>query len=693
MNKREFLESAKIYNENYDYSLLPDDDFTKKSKVTIICNNLNRFGIVHGKFETDWEHFIRRQQKCPKCSNRGRMTRDEFILSARTVHGFDYTYDKIPEGTVNLSAKYDLYCNKHKQYFSQTLIKHLYEGQGCPICRYEKVSKNKTKSTEEFIAKAQLIHQGKYDYTLVEYKSINEKVSIICPEHGVFEMTPGNHCHKTNPQGCPVCGRIKNAINRRSNLSDFIKKATLLHNNLYSYEKAVYTTSDKKLIITCPKHGDFEMTPSNHLIGQGCPKCGSSKMESAVRDILNENGIRFVEQKKFPEFLPAKYSVDFFIIDKKIIIECQGRQHFDDNNWGKNKAEQQGILDVVQKRDKIKYDLLIENGFTVLYYADYTNIVFPYHVITDIDELVNCIKKAPENKYVVKESKHSHLLSEMIYSIYSGKLIKNEETIIPGDTISVVLPEIKIAFDVIDFENGSELHREYMYYAKKRDKMMALGYDFYQIFEDEIIGKSDIVKSRIKNILSIKGDDDERIFARKCVVKDVNPKDAVDFLEENHLQGKCGSTYRYGLYYEGQLVSLMTFGKTRHFIGNNRHNYELLRFVNKRNTTVVGAASRLLKHFIKTINSDMSIVSYADKRWSKGKLYERLGFHKYNESQPNYYYLVNNQRKYRFNFRKSKLVEQGFDSNKSEHEIMLLNNIYRIYDAGALCYELKINKK
>ena len=129
----------------------------------------------------------------------------------------------------------------------------------------------------------------------------------------------------------------------------------------------------------------------------------------------------------------------------------------------------------------------------------------------------------------------------------------------------------------------------------------------------------------------------------------------------------------------------MTFGKTRHFIGNSSHQFELLRFCNKLNTSVIGAASRLFKYFIKTVKPN-NIVSYADKRWSNGNLYEKLKFHKYNESKPNYYYVIGNRRKNRFNFRKSILVKKyNCPQDISEHEFCKSKGWYRIYDCGCLC--------
>ena len=219
---------------------------------------------------------------------------------------------------------------------------------------------------------------------------------------------------------------------------------------------------------------------------------------------------------------------------------------------------------------------------------------------------------------------------------------------------------------------------------------MDKGIQLVHIFEDEWIYKKDIVKSRILNLLG----KSDRIYARKCEIRNVSPSTARSFLDDNHIQGFCSSAYRYGLYYNGELVSLMTFGNKRKNLGSKSINghYELLRFCNKLNTTVIGGASRLFKHFIKEVKP-IEIVSYADRRWSNGNLYEKLGFTLTHKSQPSYFYVINDKRENRFKYRKDALVKEGYDKDKTEHQIMLERGIYRIYDCGCLVYDINFEKE
>ena len=118
-------------------------------------------------------------------------------------------------------------------------------------------------------------------------------------------------------------------------------------------------------------------------------------------------------------------------------------------------------------------------------------------------------------------------------------------------------------------------------------------------------------------------------------------------------------------------------------VSNIKGEFEMLRFCNKLNTNVIGGASKLFKYFLKTYNPSQ-ITTYADRSYSNGNLYKQLGFGFIHKTQPNYYYIIDNIRYHRFNFRKDKLIREGFDSNKTEHEIMLERKIYRIYDSGNL---------
>ena len=135
-------------------------------------------------------------------------------------------------------------------------------------------------NTQEFIEKAKKIHGDKYDYSKVEYVNSHTKVCIICPEHGEFWQAPRHHL---NGSGCPYCaGKI------RLTTEEFIRRAKDIHGDRYDYSKVEYVNARTKVCIICPEHGEFRQTASEHLRGQGCPKCAQEKHNSNTEEFIRK---------------------------------------------------------------------------------------------------------------------------------------------------------------------------------------------------------------------------------------------------------------------------------------------------------------------------------------------------------------------------------------------------------------------
>ncbi len=135
-------------------------------------------------------------------------------------------------------------------------------------------------TTEEFIAKAKLVHGNNYSYSKVAYINNSTNITITCFIHGDFEQMPNKHMLG---RGCYACGKTSSRNTRSSNTSEFIIKSKEIHNNKYNYNKVNYTCSKTKVTITCPVHGDFEQTPNSHLNNGGCDKCGRIKSNEAKK--------------------------------------------------------------------------------------------------------------------------------------------------------------------------------------------------------------------------------------------------------------------------------------------------------------------------------------------------------------------------------------------------------------------------
>ncbi len=272
---------------------------------------------------------------------------------------------------------------------------------------------------------------------------------------------------------------------------------------------------------------------------------------------------------------------------------------------------------------------------------------------------------------------------------YNGIIYENYKDLIDGE-LDIYIPELKLAFEFNGIYWHSDLYKDKNYHLNKTELCEEKGIQLIHIYEDEWKFKQEIVKSRILNSL---GKIDNKIYARKCDIKEIYDNKLVrDFLNNNHIQGFIGSSIKIGLFYNDDLVSLMTFGKKRISMGSKSLNkeYELLRFCSKNYTNVVGGANKLFNYFVNKYNP-IQIITYADRSWSIGNLYEKLGFEFVHKTPPNYFYFDRFLNRYnRFNFRKDVLIKKGYDSKLTECEIMDRLNYYRVFNSGNLKFIFNI---
>lgn len=186
-----------------------------------------------------------------------------------------------------------------------------------------------------------IIHQNKYIY-FDDYINKNNKIKIECPKHGLFYKYPHHHL---NGDGCNECKKIELY---EKNKNKFINNANEVHNYNYNYDKSIYTGYKENLIVTCPKHGDFEIKPLNHIHGSGCKQCSIDKQTKKHSDFLiqankvHSNFYTYPEEYKSSsikmKILCPKHG-EFYQLPKNHVFNKQGCPHCKRSN-GELKIEE-----------------------------------------------------------------------------------------------------------------------------------------------------------------------------------------------------------------------------------------------------------------------------------------------------------------------------------------------------------------
>jgi hypothetical protein len=198
------------------------------------------------------------------------MSTKRFVRRAIEIHGTKYGYSQV--NYKNNCTKVDILCLTHG-IFAQRPTCHL-SGRGCRQCAIQ----NQTASPVEFIRKANVVHENRYDYSNTIYRNVSEKVEIICSKHGSFWQRANAHL---TGKGCSGC--------LRNTLDDFLSKAKAVHKDRYDYSKVSYKSSRESVEIICRKHGMFSQRADAHLAGQDCKRCSNqiSKAETQWLNYLN----------------------------------------------------------------------------------------------------------------------------------------------------------------------------------------------------------------------------------------------------------------------------------------------------------------------------------------------------------------------------------------------------------------------
>ena len=482
------------------------------------------------------------------------------------------------------------------------------------------------------------IHSGRYDFSKassVEFKNTNSKIKLFCYKsgHGYFLRS---FIDLMKGCGCPKCGRER-----------------ILQSHLYSFEKFLGLAKDKYGDRFSYIQPDKDFHFNTDFINLKCNECGSNFKVKAKNHIhYRKGGCRNCQYKKNAE----KRTIPVEKIQKKIDSIFPG------------------------KGFKVNIDKYVKA-------SDKVFVVCPGHgeYSTRGINFANGYGGCPK---CYKPS----ILENVIKEILEKRNIKytvNDRSIITPAEIDFFLPDYDIAIEACGLYWHSEEYLDKNYHLDKLEKCNKAKVQLFQFFEDEIKNSPHLIESMILGAVGR----NSRIFARKCKIKEVSAKEVNEFFAVNHIQKGCNTPINIGLFYGSNMVACMSFVGLRKSLGSGAKDghYELARFANLVGFHVIGGASKLFSHFIKK-HKPKSVISYCNLRYSKGNMYEKIGFEKISQTTPNYFYFESGRgdvRYNRFKFRKSQLskVLPEYDNNKSERENMLNAGYLRIYDCGNIKYK------
>lgn len=402
-------------------------------------------------------------------------------------------------------------------------------------------------------------------------------------------------------------------------------------------------------------------------------------------------------KSEYPDLKSYQESDDYKEKTKKTNQEKYGVDHYFQSDKHKELRKTKKYLDDIKHRSFISRkqrieskhpNILLLNGNDSILTVQNTicNHVYDIHydslLLRTERKLNTCLVCLPHSDISTRSMVEDKLCA-FIKEIYNGEIITSYK-FSGKKELDIYLPSLKLGIEFNGIYWHSEVKKDKNYHIEKTKLCNSLGIDLIHIWEDDWVNKEDIVKSLLKNRLGLIPN---KIYARNCEIKVITDNNLVNnFLNTNHIQGKCNSKIKLGLYYNDSLVSLMTFGSNR--FSSEGNSCELLRFCSLLDTSIIGGASKLFKFFLKNYVYD-TIISYADIAMFKGSLYEGLGFEYVHLSKPNYYWVIQSIRRHRYNFRKSELIKQGFDPSKTEDEIMYSRGYTKIWGCGQVKYLYK----
>lgn len=401
----------------------------------------------------------------------------------------------------------------------------------------------------------------KYDYSKVVLTKAHDKVTIICKQHGEFQQDAANHLQG---QGCRKCNN-----SHKLSQEEWIAKARSVHGDKYDYSKVIYEKANKKVVIICPEHGEFEQIANDHLQGCGCTECGK---------------LSIAESRKK---------------DTDSVLKGFKDVHGDRYDYSK----------VVYKDTHTPVDIICpKHG------------VFPQRP-KDHLEGHGCPKCVP------KISSYEQECYEFIKQ-FCPDAVQSDRTVLEGKELDIFIPSKHLAVEINGIWWHNDKQKDKRYHFNKFVACKEKGIRLIQITDYEWNRDRVKFEKLIKHALGVESS--RKINARQCEVVELSSSECKDFYDTHHPQGYAVNPVNMALKTkEGEIVAIMSFGFGKTTRGAGRASgaseavWELSRFATS--CVVRGGASRLFKAFVRTRNPEI-VRSFSMNDWFSGGVYDVLGF-------------------------------------------------------------------
>jgi hypothetical protein len=478
-------------------------------------------------------------------------------------------------------------------------------------------------------------YKGPYGLKDSVYAGMNQKVSFVCPTHGVMDMDAKNMMASKK---CKLCAFEERRGKYRVTQKKMLAKFQEVHGSKYDYSQAVYAGTQTPVKIICPEHGMFAQAPEVHWKGSRCPQCFHEQARGASQRDTKESFAQKV-QAIFGDLFDLS-QVEYTNSQTPVTVRCT------------------------------KHDRLFSSKPNAL--------TFGYNPCTQC----NHMKSAAEDEMAD-------------YLSTFAPIERRDRALIKPRELDIYIPSMNVAVEYCGMYHHScktdeEVRKNKNKHHEKYVAAQSKGVRVLTVYETEWKERQPQIKRLLRNLINkSKG----RLMARKCRLDKVDKKEAMAFFEKYHVQGGAGFGEHYGLFWGNKLVACMrfTFGINDRGVGAKNAAWTLSRYATRIN--VSGGASRLFKAFVDE-HKPKEVKSFSDNRYFDGGMYEKLGFSMEKELDPDYQVWspkigLKPKSHYQRRAIPARLKDHGmtdiFDpenDTRSESEMTFFMNCGRIYDCG-----------